>query len=265
MPKFLGLLCGQARRRAAARWVLTLLQQAIQHIERSGERATEAETYRLYAKLLAARDMADFPAAEANLEKAIEIARAQQAKGWELRAVTTLARMLQQRDQRRQARSALAPSMNGSRKASTHPISRRPEHCSLSFNRGRSVRPCEGGVAGRFQVRLILSSDPRGHCVDCLFRRNKRPLHPAVAARTMLAGEINPPLGSDDMAVQGCKLAGHVESERAPCPWVIVPAQLLTSSRRMTPGRRGTVHLAGHLDRKFLALRCGIFPSRRAS
>ena len=115
---------------------LKLLQQAIQHIERSGERATEAETYRLYAKLLAARDMADFPAAEANLEKAIEIARAQQARGWELRAVTTLARMLQQRDQRRKRGSASLPSMNGSRKASTHPISRRPEHCSLSFNRG---------------------------------------------------------------------------------------------------------------------------------
>ena len=109
MPKFLGLLAdrlGDVRQHDEG---LKLLQQAIQHIERSGERATEAETYRLYAKLLAARDMADFPAAEANLEKAIEIARAQQARGWELRAVTTLARMLQQRDQRRQARERLAP------------------------------------------------------------------------------------------------------------------------------------------------------------
>ena len=109
MPKFLGLLAdrlGDVRQHDEG---LALLQQAIQHIERSGERATEAETYRLYAKLLAARNMADFPAAEANLEKAIEIARAQQAKGWELRAVTTLARMLQQRDQRRKARERLAP------------------------------------------------------------------------------------------------------------------------------------------------------------
>src|SRR3981189_3034677 len=150
------------------------------------------------------------------------------------------------------------PSMNGSRKASTPPISRRPEHCSLSFSRGRSVRPCEGGVAGRFHVRLILSSNPRGHCVDCLFRRIKRPLHPAVAARAMLAGEINPPLGSDDMAVQGCKLAGHVESERAPRPRVIVPSpasDLIAANDAGSPER--TMHLAGHLYRKFLALRCG--------
>jgi predicted ATPase len=109
MPKFLGLLADRLGDMRQHDEGLALLQQAIQHIERSGERATEAETYRLYAKLLAARNMADFPAAEANLEKAIEIARAQQAKGWELRAVTTLARMLQQRDQRRKARERLAP------------------------------------------------------------------------------------------------------------------------------------------------------------
>jgi predicted ATPase len=64
----------------------------------------------LKGKLLLARDGNDDVAdAEANLRKAIEIARAQEAKGWELRAATTLARMLQQRDQPGRARECLAP------------------------------------------------------------------------------------------------------------------------------------------------------------
>jgi predicted ATPase len=43
------------------------------------------------------------------LLKAIEVARIQQARGWELRAATTLASVLQRRDQGRKARECLAP------------------------------------------------------------------------------------------------------------------------------------------------------------
>jgi class 3 adenylate cyclase/predicted ATPase len=109
MPKFLGLLAdrlGDVQRHDEG---LALLKQAVDHIERTGERANEAETYRLCGKLLASRPTPDFAAAEASLHKAMEVARAQQAKGWELRAATTLAGLLQRRDQRLEARACLDP------------------------------------------------------------------------------------------------------------------------------------------------------------
>ena len=109
MPKFLGLLADRMGEIGRYDEGLTLLNQAIDHIERSCERASEAETYRLQGKLLLARDGNDSADAEANLRKAIEVARAQEAKGWELRAATTLARMLQERDQPGRARECLAP------------------------------------------------------------------------------------------------------------------------------------------------------------
>jgi class 3 adenylate cyclase/predicted ATPase len=109
MPKFLGLLADRMGEVGRCDEGLALLNQAIDHIERTGERASEAETYRLKAKLLFVRDGNDSADVEANLRKAIEIARAQEAKGWELRAATTLARLLQRRGQPGRAREYLAP------------------------------------------------------------------------------------------------------------------------------------------------------------
>jgi len=48
-------------------------------------------------------------AAEARLRKAIDVARAQQAKSWELRAATTLARLLADRGDRDGAVAVLKP------------------------------------------------------------------------------------------------------------------------------------------------------------
>jgi predicted ATPase/class 3 adenylate cyclase len=109
LPKFLGLLADRLGEVGRCDDGLQLLDRALEHIERTGERATEAETWRLRGKLLLACNPGDFGKAEACLRKAIDVAREQDAKAWELRAATTLASMLRQRGERLKARECLAP------------------------------------------------------------------------------------------------------------------------------------------------------------
>ena len=49
------------------------------------------------------------PKAEAHFEHALAVARAQQAKSWELRASTSMARLWRQQGKRNEARELLAP------------------------------------------------------------------------------------------------------------------------------------------------------------
>ena len=51
----------------------------------------------------------DAAKAEACFERALAVAREQQAKSWELRAATSMARLWQDQGKRRQARDLLAP------------------------------------------------------------------------------------------------------------------------------------------------------------
>jgi predicted ATPase len=60
-------------------------------VEETDERYFEAELYRLQGELLLAQG--DETEAEASLCQAIEVARRQQAKSWELRAVMSLSRL----------------------------------------------------------------------------------------------------------------------------------------------------------------------------
>jgi predicted ATPase len=52
---------------------------------------------------------ADAPKAQANLERALTVARQQQAKSWELRAAMSLARLWRDQGKVLQARELLAP------------------------------------------------------------------------------------------------------------------------------------------------------------
>jgi adenylate cyclase len=85
---------------------LTTLAQAFAFVEETGERHGEAELYRLKGALLLAQG--DEVEAEANLLKAIEVARRQQAKSWELRAVISLSRLWQSQGKQAEARQILA-------------------------------------------------------------------------------------------------------------------------------------------------------------
>ena len=63
-------------------------------MEETEERYYEAETHRLKGGLLLRRGGAGADtAAEASFRKSLEVARSQQAKAWELRAATSLARL----------------------------------------------------------------------------------------------------------------------------------------------------------------------------
>ena len=64
----------------------------------------------------------DAAKAEAYFERALAVARTQQAKSWELRAATNMARLKRDQGKRDGARDLLAPATLGSPKASTHSI-----------------------------------------------------------------------------------------------------------------------------------------------
>ena len=96
---------------------LTLLAEALAAAHRTGERWCEAELYRLKGKLTlqstvqGTTSTVQSPKAEAEgcFQKAIEIARRQQAKSLELRAAMSLSRLWQQQGKRTEARDLLAP------------------------------------------------------------------------------------------------------------------------------------------------------------
>jgi predicted ATPase len=68
--------------------------------------------YRRKGELLLARDSSNVASAERCFRTAIEVARKQQGKLWELRATTSLARMLAKQDKRDEARAMLAEIYN---------------------------------------------------------------------------------------------------------------------------------------------------------
>jgi predicted ATPase len=92
---------------------LATLAEALEGIHRTGERWYEAELYRLKGTLTLQSKVPSLKSqveeeAEACFHKAIEIARHQQAKSLELRAVMSLARLWQQQGKRDEARQMLA-------------------------------------------------------------------------------------------------------------------------------------------------------------
>ena len=75
---------------------------------RGGGRCT-AELYRLQGELLLTHASEHHAEAEACFQQALDVARHQQAKSWELRAAISLARLWQQQGKRAEARELLAP------------------------------------------------------------------------------------------------------------------------------------------------------------
>jgi predicted ATPase len=88
---------------------LALLDEAQGLVAKTGERAFEAEVYRVKGELLLTRSPSDPAGAEAAFREALEVARRQSAKSWELRAATSLARLWQRQGKRDEARDLLAP------------------------------------------------------------------------------------------------------------------------------------------------------------
>ncbi len=85
---------------------LAAIDDAIAEIESTGCRWSEAEAHRVRGDILLKQRAPD--AAETSFRRALEIAQAQQARSYELRAATRLARLARDQDSRLQGRDVLA-------------------------------------------------------------------------------------------------------------------------------------------------------------
>jgi class 3 adenylate cyclase/predicted ATPase len=85
------------------------IRHALDHIERTKETMSEADVHRTGGEI--ALLSPDRDSTEANLcfQRALDIARAQQARSWELRAATSLARLWRDQGKRQEAHGLLAP------------------------------------------------------------------------------------------------------------------------------------------------------------
>jgi predicted ATPase len=83
------------------------IRQALTMVETTKERWCEAEVHRIAGEVALNSTQSD--RAEADLERALTVARQQQAKSWELRAAMTLARLWRSQGKVQQARELLAP------------------------------------------------------------------------------------------------------------------------------------------------------------
>jgi predicted ATPase len=86
---------------------LTLLDDALQIVEKTGERPLAAELHRHKGQLLLGQGHSE--AAEELYQKALSIAQEQEAKLWELRAAASLARLRSDQGRHAEARDLLAP------------------------------------------------------------------------------------------------------------------------------------------------------------
>jgi predicted ATPase len=88
---------------------LTVLAEALTLVDTTGERWYEPELHRLKGELLLQQSSDNHTEAETCFQHAIRITQSQQAKSWELRAVTSLARLWHQQGKRQDAYDLLAP------------------------------------------------------------------------------------------------------------------------------------------------------------
>jgi predicted ATPase len=106
-PYFIALLVGACESAGQIDEALTLLHDALQIGERTGQRWFAAELNRHKGQLLLRQGHTE--AAEELYHKALSIAREQEAKLWELRAAVSLARLRRDRRHRAEARDLLVP------------------------------------------------------------------------------------------------------------------------------------------------------------
>jgi predicted ATPase len=78
------------------------------HVDTTGERSYAAEVYRLKGELLLRQATADEAQAETCLHQALDIARHQEAKSWELWVALSLSRLWQRQGKHAEAHQLLA-------------------------------------------------------------------------------------------------------------------------------------------------------------
>ena len=88
---------------------LGALELGVARAEQQGQHYCDAELYRLRAEILLDMDGNAVDEAETLFNQSLEIARRQEARTFELRAATSLARLWQRQGKRDAARALLAP------------------------------------------------------------------------------------------------------------------------------------------------------------
>jgi predicted ATPase len=85
------------------------IDDAIDKIEKSKEKWGEAEVHRIAGEIALQSPQPDAAKAKKYFERALTVARKQQAKSWELRAAMSMARLWRDQGKRDEARDLLAP------------------------------------------------------------------------------------------------------------------------------------------------------------
>jgi predicted ATPase len=88
---------------------LEAVAEGLRLVEKNDEHWGEAELYRVKGELLLALDPSDAGSAQACFDTALRVARAQQAKSWELRTAISYARLMRAQGRRAEALELLAP------------------------------------------------------------------------------------------------------------------------------------------------------------
>ncbi|UCC64939.1 MAG: hypothetical protein JSV36_07840, partial [Anaerolineae bacterium] len=106
---YLALLAEACERVGRAKEGLHLLTEALTTVDKTGEQTFEAELHRIKGELLLKRNERDkdVRGAETCFERAIEVARRERARSWELRAATSLSRLWQGQGRKAEARELL--------------------------------------------------------------------------------------------------------------------------------------------------------------
>jgi len=108
-PQILAMLAEGLRKVGRHDEALGALGLGLAQAEQQGQHYYDAELHRLRAEILLDMDGTAAPEAEALFGQSLEIARRQEAKAFELRAATSLARLWQRQGKRDAARDLLAP------------------------------------------------------------------------------------------------------------------------------------------------------------
>ena len=91
---------------------LAVVDDALKCVERNGEHWGESELHRIRGHLLLSRGLHDAGQAEACFGRALEVARQQQAKSYQLRAATSLAQLWHQQGKNTEAKGMLSEAIS---------------------------------------------------------------------------------------------------------------------------------------------------------
>jgi tetratricopeptide (TPR) repeat protein len=109
VPYYLGLIADAQRRAGQREEALELLADALERVERTGERWFEAELHRLRGEAVLAIGVDHATEADGLFRRALSVAQEQGAKLWELRASIGLARLWRDQGKHAEARDLLVP------------------------------------------------------------------------------------------------------------------------------------------------------------